>query len=676
MALLLCWCLAASSSPGRAQAAAYDFSVLRINEVIASNNSQAPADKTGKYRDMVEIYNGGEQTLPLGASTLKDSLGLSAKAEPTELDIWTFPSGGASNIPPKSFLVVFFDQRPQGSALCELYSSFGLKNDGTEPITLWGPQEADGKRKIIDQVWPPPLPDDVSFGRYPDGAGPAPVPLEETLSVFHYSPPGKSSFGTCQACTVPQVLAACRGGANGPGGNLPPRIAHVESSTNHPALGEAVSFRVRVRDDKDPTPPNIARVLIRYSVNGQAQPDIPMTYDSSKGILTGATVTPPQPLDRWTEWVGEIPGQPAGSGVDFTFFAEDAEGLSTTEPEKLCDPGVGPCDREFGGPGCQHDLTDVTCSNPPVTGARYIACSVPYGYVSGYTPRPEIAGVVINEVVPRQDGLLEDVTQPPCRAGDCPKPAPPNCCKLQEDFLELYNGAATAADLSGLWLSAKPFHPEGWQFPPGSSIGPGEYLIVWLDKDGGKCPDPKLANPPCFWECPDPTDPTKKEFHTSFGIDADGDAIYLFDKKGEHGFGFLNGLSFLSSEVNHSWSLIPNGDRNGCWVYTDSPTPRAANVGTCPGTEPEFYRGDANGDCGANLTDSIFILNHLFQGGPTPPCMDAADVDDNTAIEITDAIYLLQFLFMGGPEPPPPGPSRLGVDSTPDELPKCTQTCS
>ncbi|MGH9361483.1 MAG: hypothetical protein ACRD2T_06155, partial [Thermoanaerobaculia bacterium] len=66
-----------------------------------------------------------------------------------------------------------------------------------------------------------------------------------------------------------------------------------------------------------------------------------------------------------------------------------------------------------------------------------------------------------------------------------------------------------------------------------------------------------------------------------------------------------------------------------------------------------------------DLSDAVAALGYLFLGSRSPVCLDAADANDDGALEITDSIYLLQFLFLGGPAPPPPHP-RPGLDPTPD----------
>jgi hypothetical protein len=104
-----------------------------------------------------------------------------------------------------------------------------------------------------------------------------------------------------------------------------------------------------------------------------------------------------------------------------------------------------------------------------------------------------------------------------------------------------------------------------------------------------------------------------------------------------------------------------------------------ANVLTCSvtvgGAAESFRRGDADANGVVNITDSIFILNALFQGGTQPACPDAADTDDNAIVNITDAVFLLDALFRGGTQPPAPGTLNCGPDGTTDDtLTACSYT--
>ena len=72
-----------------------------------------------------------------------------------------------------------------------------------------------------------------------------------------------------------------------------------------------------------------------------------------------------------------------------------------------------------------------------------------------------------------------------------------------------------------------------------------------------------------------------------------------------------------------------------------------------------FARGDADGNgTVSGLIDGLFILNYQFNGGATPPCLDAADVDGNGVLTgLLDALYVLNFQFAAGDPPPAPGPT-------------------
>ena len=81
----------------------------------------------------------------------------------------------------------------------------------------------------------------------------------------------------------------------------------------------------------------------------------------------------------------------------------------------------------------------------------------------------------------------------------------------------------------------------------------------------------------------------------------------------------------------------------------------------------QFIRGDANGDAQHNIADAIHILNYLAGGGPSPGCLDAADVNDSGTINIVAAIQLFHFFFVGFSPPDAPFPS-CGDDTTMDAL--------
>ncbi len=84
-----------------------------------------------------------------------------------------------------------------------------------------------------------------------------------------------------------------------------------------------------------------------------------------------------------------------------------------------------------------------------------------------------------------------------------------------------------------------------------------------------------------------------------------------------------------------------------------------------------FLRGDANDDGVVDLGDPVHSLNHLFGGGPEPPCADAADANDDAVLDLADPIFTFGFLFLGESSIPSPGAQGCGPDPTADELPRC-----
>ncbi len=103
---------------------------------------------------------------------------------------------------------------------------------------------------------------------------------------------------------------------------------------------------------------------------------------------------------------------------------------------------------------------------------------------------------------------------------------------------------------------------------------------------------------------------------------------------------------------------------------------KVSSVGTLPiypiAATPlnRFLRGRVNEDNKVDLSDSVTLLRHLFQGGAEPPCQLAADTNDDNKLDISDGVFLLAYLFTGGRLPPEPfaplaGTSGCGDDPTP-----------
>ena len=90
--------------------------------------------------------------------------------------------------------------------------------------------------------------------------------------------------------------------------------------------------------------------------------------------------------------------------------------------------------------------------------------------------------------------------------------------------------------------------------------------------------------------------------------------------------------------------------------------------------QPRFVRGDATADGVLNIADPINLLDYLFGLNDTE-CEQSLDANDDLGIDIADAIYLLGHLFAGGPPPSAPYPLCGTGSSSPSALPCATTAC-
>jgi hypothetical protein len=79
-----------------------------------------------------------------------------------------------------------------------------------------------------------------------------------------------------------------------------------------------------------------------------------------------------------------------------------------------------------------------------------------------------------------------------------------------------------------------------------------------------------------------------------------------------------------------------------------------------PGAFYALENSDANGDWTMDMSDAVYLLSHLFLGGPEPvpvacgpdPAAIAnGDANGDRSVDLSDGIYLLSHLFLGGPAP-------------------------
>jgi len=118
------------------------------------------------------------------------------------------------------------------------------------------------------------------------------------------------------------------------------------------------------------------------------------------------------------------------------------------------------------------------------------------------------------------------------------------------DLVELYNDAAQAIDLAGMGLSDDPSQPARYVFPAGTTIEPGQHLVLYADGMMGG-----------------------SGIRLPFSLDGRGEGVYLYDSA-QRGGGLLDAVEFGPQAADLSIGRIVPG---GPWMLTQ-PTFGAANT--------------------------------------------------------------------------------------------------
>ena len=147
---------------------------VRITEFMASN-TQTLLDEDGDSSDWIEIQNTSTNSVNLLNWALTDSAGNPGK--------WRFP---ATNIPPKSFMIVFASGKDRAMPGQELHTNFKLSADG-EYLAMFGPDGSVATE--ITPQFPPQFPD-VSYGI---GMQLTTTTLVATNAAIHYLIPANAS---------------------------------------------------------------------------------------------------------------------------------------------------------------------------------------------------------------------------------------------------------------------------------------------------------------------------------------------------------------------------------------------------------------------------------------------------------------------------------------------------
>jgi hypothetical protein len=149
---------------------------------------------------------------------------------------------------------------------------------------------------------------------------------------------------------------------------------------------------------------------------------------------------------------------------------------------------------------------------------------------------PAFPKLWLNEVLPNNTMGLTD------RFGD------------RDPWVELYNGGATNISLNGYYLANQYSNLTQWPFPSTASIGPGQFLLVWLDGEPGE----SIAS----------------ELHANFRINSTTGSVALV--KGSPAPMIIDHINYNVASAGRSYGDYPDGNVSGRKTFSII-TPGATN---------------------------------------------------------------------------------------------------
>lgn len=64
-----------------------------------------------------------------------------------------------------------------------------------------------------------------------------------------------------------------------------------------------------------------------------------------------------------------------------------------------------------------------------------------------------------------------------------------------------------------------------------------------------------------------------------------------------------------------------------------------------------YFPGDPDSSGFVNISDVVYLVSYVFQGGPLPMSPNAGDTNGDCVINVLDLVRIIDYLFRGGPPP-------------------------
>jgi hypothetical protein len=126
-------------------------------------------------------------------------------------------------------------------------------------------------------------------------------------------------------------------------------------------------------------------------------------------------------------------------------------------------------------------------------------------------------------------------------------------------------------------------------------------------------------------------------------VDSDNDGVINIDDNCP--------MDYNPSQEDHDGDAVGDSCDNCMFVFNASQTDTDQDS---VGDSCDYTCGDADASDDVDIDDVVYLINHIFSGGPEPVPYMSGDADCSGAVDIDDVVYVIAYVFSGGPEPGDP----------------------
>lgn len=590
------------ATPGAVNSDYVTPGAIVISEVMAVNRHTLQ-DEDGEYPDWIELYNTRSYDIPLGGWYLTDQ-----SAMPTQ---WTFPP---VTIPAHGYLVVFASQKHRTNDVAHLHTSFALDESG-EYLALFRPDLV--REFAFDPAFPPQFAD-IGYGTGQFGSRQE-VPVQEGSLGRYLVPTNAAALASNWVTTAfddsgwnPAVIGL--GYEAGSGGYetlistdlrvqmfdvTPSAFVRFPFVVSNSAEVAKIDLRMKfddgfiawlngVRVASNNVPANAGWDADADSSRSDSQAVVFENYDLSDQafrLADGTNTLAFQLLNNGSDssdllLLPELQLNWSGGSTGSSGYAQGY--LQTASPGSQNDaimPGVAPTPTlsHPGGVFAGMLSVTVTCARVdaeirytldggvPTTNSTLYTTPLEFSgdaelivraFLPGLVPSPTVGAVYRKSFLGINEFLASNAS------------ATPEIADFTDfgDWIELYNAGTTSVAVGGYHLSDNLEQPFRWPIPAGAVVPAGGHLLVWAD-GYDSYPGLNLNRP--YWPY---SSFTTRDYHASFKLLADGEAVGLFSPSGSR----VDAIAYGPQSTDISCGRYPDGAAN--WRYFGEPTAEAANL--------------------------------------------------------------------------------------------------